>query len=492
MPADRSSPFEIFDAVSAVVVVLDREGRIEHWNRAASELTGYTFAEVRGCLLWETVLRAEDIGAVKDVFATLTETATPSQFENFWVTKGGAWRWLAWSSTVTTDDAGRVEYVMATGVDRTDARSAEEKRRISEAKLEAIVSIAADAIISVDERQRIVLFNRGAEEIFGWRAGEVLGEPLTTLIPARLAASHDQHVAEFGTESDSARRMAERAPDIVGLRKSGEEFPAEAAISKVFVEGAWLYTVILRDISDRKLVEASLRDAIRARDHLLGTVVHDLRNPLGSIGLQARLLSRGAVSRDSGEPHPAVGRIEEEAKRMTRLIEDLLDYSRIESGGISLSRQQVDVSEIVAAAVTSMRALAQASGLELAVALPEVLPPLDIDADRIRQVFDNLLGNAIKFSFEGGVVRVESAIGDDEVEFSVIDSGPGVPREHLSDLFEPFWQAEQGDRRGAGLGLTICKQIVEAHGGHIRVEPVSDGGSCFTFALPRRSKQGAR
>jgi PAS domain S-box-containing protein len=485
MAVDGPSQFQLFDAVSAVVVVLDRDGRIAHWNRAATELTGYAFEEVRGRYLWESVLRPEDVADVKAVFSDLQETARPNQFENYWVTKGGAWRWLAWSSTVTTDDEGRPEFVIATGVDRTDARLSEEKRRVSEAKLEAIVSIAADAIISVDERQRIVLFNSGAEEIFGWSAGEILGEPLTRLIPARFAERHGALVTAFAAEIASARRMAERAPDIVGLRKSGEEFPAEAAISKVVVEGAPLFTVILRDISDRKLVERSLRDAIRARDHLLGTVAHDLRNPLSSIGLQAKLLARGAVSRDSGEPHPAVARIEDEAKRMTRLIDDLLDYSRIEAGGVSLSRVELEPRELIATAVMSVRALAQASGLELEVDVPRELPPLSADRDRLRQVFDNLLGNAIKFSFEGGTVRVAAEADEDYVSFSVSDSGPGVPAEQRSQLFEPFWQANQADRRGAGLGLTICKQIVEAHGGSIDIDPVEEGGSRFTFTLPR-------
>ncbi len=485
MSVDKSSKFELLDTVSAVVVVLDCNGRIAHWNRAASELTGYTFDEVRDRFLWETVLRPQDVAEVKEVFSALRETSLPSQFENYWVTKSGEWRWLAWSSTLTTDDDGAPEYVIATGVDRTDAQRAEERRRVSEAKLEAIVSIAADAIISVDERQRIVLFNDGAEEIFGWSAEEIVGAPLTLLIPERFANTHEKHLAAFRVEPDSARRMAERAPDIVGIRKDGEEFPAEAAISKVFIEGTYLFTVILRDISDRKLVERSLREAIRARDHLLGTVAHDLRNPLSSIGLQAKLLARSAKSPESGAPHPAVGRIEEEAKRMTRLIDDLLDYSRIEAGGVSLSCEEIQPREVIAGAVASVRALAQASGLDVQVDVPKELPTVRADADRVRQVLDNLLGNAIKFSFEGGAVGVSVRAESHALFISVIDSGPGVPDDQQAQLFEPFWQAQKSDRRGAGLGLTICKQIVEAHGGSIEVSAGPDGGSCFTFSLLR-------
>lgn len=475
--------FDLFDAVGAVVVVLDRVGRIAHWNRAASELTGYAFEEVKGRALWDVVLRDDDVDAVKTVFRNLKVSALPREFENMWVTKSGEARWLAWSNTVTTDAAGQVEYVIATGVDRTDARRAEEERRASEAKLDAIVSIAADAIISIDERQRIVLFNRGAEEIFGWAAEEILGESLALLLPERLAAAHAAHVEAFAREADGARRMAERVPEIVGRRKSGEEFPAEAAISKVYIEGAWVFTVILRDISDRKLVERSLRDAIQSRDTLLGAVAHDLRNPLSAIGLQAVRLAR-ATGRGGDDPHPAVSRIQEEAARMTRLIDDLLDYSRLETGQLSLTFCEIDLRELAAAALQSARPVAQASGLEIRDAVPAELPRVRGDPDRLRQVFDNLLGNAVKFSREGGVVEVTAEARSGRVAFSVVDAGPGIPAD-VSRLFEPFWQGERGDRRGAGLGLTICKQVVEAHGGAIDAEG-SDQGSRFTFTIPER------
>lgn len=478
------SQFVLFDAVSAVVVVLDRTGRIAHWNQAAAELTGYTLEEVRGRFFWDVVLRSGDVAPVKDVFFDLTVSTLPNRFENVWVAKSGQEYWLAWSNSVTTDEHGQVEHVISTGVDRTDAQRAEERRRVSEAKLDAIVSIAADAIISIEEDQTIVRFNRGAEEIFGWAAEEVLGKPLTLLLPERFADSHQGHIEAFSREPDPARRMAERVPEILGVRKSGEEFPAEAAISKVYLDGSWLFSVILRDISERKLVETTLRDAVAARDRLLGAVAHDLRNPLNAIRLHATRLSRGTRDRDRGAPHPAVAEIEQEAGRMTRLIDDLLDYARLESGSISLSLEEVQPTDIAAVSVHSMRALAQASNLSISADIPDTLPAIRADSDRLRQVFDNLLSNAVKFSFEGGTITVRAESRGKEVAFSVIDEGPGIPEEHHGRLFEPFWQGEAAGRRGAGLGLTICKQVVEAHGGRIEVDGHS-AGSAFTFTLPR-------
>jgi PAS domain S-box-containing protein len=147
----------------------------------------------------------------------------------------------------------------AIGVDRTDAKQAEEALRISEARFAGIVSIATDAIISVDEQQRIVIYNEGAERIFGWTRDQILGRRLDTLIPERFREIHWKHIHGFAQEAAQARRMGERRPAIFGLRKNGEEFPADAAISKLHVDGVRLYTVVLRDITAQKIVERDQR-----------------------------------------------------------------------------------------------------------------------------------------------------------------------------------------------------------------------------------------
>lgn len=524
----------------------------------------------------------------------------------------------------------------------------------SEARFAGIIAIAADAIISVDEAQRITIFNSGAESIFGYTAAEVLGKPLAVLIPERFRDSHRELVQAFARGSSAARRMGERRL-IYGLRKNGQEFPAEAAISKIEGEGTRLLTVILRDVSLRKQEEeeqrflvkagellssslepeqtlssvarlavesladwclvyllegtqvrrvevahrlpekkelaaalrslpidsshpliaqmldrrepllishvqegqfaelrsaessavlqrwkprslvgvplmvgerflgalvlvscesgrvyeerdlefarglgrlaslavenarlyASARRATRARDEVLGVVAHDLRSPLQSITFATTVLQRRFPSRGGheGEGRPdALETIISSSRRMSRLIDDLLDVVRLEAGQLSIHPSPQPTEVLLREALEAARS--QAGQVHLSLDAPEALPPVLADRDRLLQVFSNLLGNALKFTPAGGQVQVGAELWEGQVRFYVRDTGPGIPPEVLARIFDRFWQADRKDRRGAGLGLSIARGIVEAHGGKIWVESEVGRGSTFFFTVP--------
>ena len=354
----------------------------------------------------------------------------------------------------------------------------------------AIVSIAADAIISVDEDQRIVLFNRGAEQIFGYTEEEIIGQPLDLLIPSRVADVHRQHIRDFASSEVMARRMGERR-EISGVRKGGEEFPADASILKTRVEDGWLFTVVLRDITVAKrateeqgrLLEAARR-AARMRDEVLGVVSHDLRNPLSVV--------RMCVSTLLDDPPPPIDTARELVREMSnsvdwmeRLIQDLLDVASIEAGRLRLDRQMLDATASFDEAAALARSLADRSGLEVRATRPATLPSVLADPDRVLQVFANLVGNAVKFSSRGGSISLSAATTDHYVLFSVSDTGPGIDEMERDRLFDRYWQAQRlGRRGGAGLGLAIAHGIVDAHGGEIRVESEPGKGSTFTFTLP--------
>ncbi|MGC4119753.1 MAG: PAS domain S-box protein [Myxococcales bacterium] len=256
--------FAVLNAVSALVVVLDREGRMVWWNRACERLTGYRLEQVREIRAWETLLIPEEERmGVRGILDQLRLGVSPLEYENHWLARDGRRRWLLWSNTTTIGQDGQVERIISTGVDRTEQRQAETARRLSEAKFEGILSLAAEAIVSVDREQRIVLFNQGAERAFGYSREDVLGAPLELLIPERFREAHRRHVREFGQGAVKSRRMGERR-DIVGLRHNGEEFPAEASIAKSEVGGEILYTVVLRDVSDRRRLEAERRFLVEA------------------------------------------------------------------------------------------------------------------------------------------------------------------------------------------------------------------------------------
>jgi len=243
---------ETIETVGALVVVLDLDHRIVYWNRSCSDLTGYSLEDVRGRRPWEFLLVPEEVESVKALLADPWPVAQSRRLSaNYWVTQAGERRWIAWSHTLARGPDGQAQYIVKTGIDRTEPKRLEEALQGSEARLAGLIDMAADAIISVDGDQRIAIYNRGAEKIFGWSAAEVMGRPLDMLLPERLRGAHARHVREFGSGGGDARslRMGERGLEIIGLRKSGEEFPADAAISRIGDGGTSLFTVILRDVT---------------------------------------------------------------------------------------------------------------------------------------------------------------------------------------------------------------------------------------------------
>jgi PAS domain S-box-containing protein len=349
------------------------------------------------------------------------------------------------------------------------------------------LAISADAVIAVDDEQRIIFFNEGAERIFGWTADEVGGKYLEMLLPARFRPNHRGHVHSFGAAHGHARLMGERQ-EISGLRKSGEEFPAEASIQHMQMGGRSIYAAVLRDVSARYRVEEALHQAIRARDDMMGIVSHDLRNPASAVKMLAgSILSEAetrALPRDIAE---RVEVMQQAAVQIDGLIQDLLDVTRLEAGRLTVSPHEVEPAPLVEAALYAMRALVESGGVELLATYDEPLPTVYADPERVTQLLSNLVGNALKFTPAGGRVEVRVQPYAEGVLVSVIDTGEGISADQLPHVFERFYQvsgARRGGRHGAGLGLPIARGIVEAHGGTIWIESASGRGTTVRFTLP--------
>jgi signal transduction histidine kinase len=235
-------------------------------------------------------------------------------------------------------------------------------------------------------------------------------------------------------------------------------------------------------IDNARLFETATR-AVAARDDVLRVVAHDLRNPLGNILMQASLLRSMKPDADSKTPKLAEG-IERAARRMNRLIKDLLDVSRLESGHLAVEPARISARQLVGDAVEGQRALASRASIDLDCAIPRDLPDVLADRDRMLQVFENLIGNAIKFTQSGGRVTVGASARDGHVTFSVSDTGAGISASDLPHVFDRFWQVQKSEGGGAGLGLTIVKGLVEAQGGHIRAQSTPGKGTTFSFTVP--------
>ncbi len=264
---------------------------------------------------------------------------------------------------------------------------------------------------------------------------------------------------------------------ILAYTDSGRRYgPAELVLAEGLAARAALA------IDNARLYRAS-QLATQARDEVLAIVSHDLRNPLNVISLAAGRLQRNPTQ------EPEVWRkqleaIQRSADRAVHLIQDLLDATKMEAGRFTVVQQPEDVERLVDEAVELHRPLADARSLRLERQVMEGLPHVMADRGRVLQVFSNLIGNALRFTPAGGSITLWAQREQGAVRFSVVDTGPGIPPEHLPHLFERFWQAKEGSREGAGLGLPIARGLVEAHGGHIEVSSTPGQGSTFSFTLP--------
>ena len=370
---------------------------------------------------------------------------------------------------------------------------------LTDSVLRQTVTIASDAIICTDSEQRITFFNDGARSIFGYDSEEVLGKPLAMLLPERFRSIHERHLREFGRAAVAARSMGERR-EISGVRKGGEEFPAEAAIAHVQTADGLSYSVVLRDVTERRRIEAmnaqlvrDLQTAVSARDDMLGIVSHDLRNPVNAVRMLATAILR--VGGDDGISadvlaHATTMRLA--ADQMDSLIQDLLDVSRIEAGRLLLHPQLATVDDLITTTLATLAPLAQEQGVVLVKNIAERSSAVDVDGDRILQVLSNLVGNGIKYTPRGGRVIVSADLNAEDVRISVTDTGIGIAPDDLPHVFDRFWQSRRKARSGAGLGLTIARGIVRAHGGRIWLDSAPGTGTAVHFTLPLAGAPGSK
>jgi signal transduction histidine kinase len=238
-------------------------------------------------------------------------------------------------------------------------------------------------------------------------------------------------------------------------------------------------------IENARLYLAAQR-ATQARDDLLGVVAHDLRNPLNSI-----LIATSQLHRAPGQPE-ACARIQRSAKRMSHLIGDLLDVTCMESGALTLELEKVNADQVVSDSIDAHAGLANSASLDLRQDASGPLTSVWADPHRLMQVFENLIGNAIKFTPAGGRISVGAAHEDGEVRFWVSNTGGEIAAEDMSHLFDRFWQGNKTRRHGAGLGLPIAKGIVEAHHGRIWVRSSPGEGTTFSFTIPVTQEPDSR
>lgn len=358
-----------------------------------------------------------------------------------------------------------------------------------------ILDIAADAIVSVDESQRIVLFNQGAERIFQFQAEEVLGRPLDLLLPSRVHAVHRRHIAKFKAAESASRHMGERG-NIFGRRKDGSIFPAEASISRILINGRVIFTAILRDVTQNREAEEAIRrlnadlehraiqleNANRELEAFSYSVSHDLRQPLRSIDGFSQVLIEDYAQTLGADGRDALDRIRAASQRMAQLIDDILNLSRLTRG--TLDRHSVNLSEIADAVVTELRRT-QADRQVETVITPELTD--NGDPHLLRIVLTNLLGNAWKYTSRHASARIvfgATEHADGRRVYFIQDDGVGFDMTYSDKLFGAFQRLHGVDEYpGTGVGLATVQRIIHKHGGEVWAEGAVGRGATFFFTL---------
>jgi PAS domain S-box-containing protein len=362
-------------------------------------------------------------------------------------------------------------------------------------QLAGLMDISSEAIMMVDRHMTITAVNRGAEAIFGYRVEEMIGRHVETLMPERYRGNHPGHVAGFAAGSQTSRLMAERTA-VFGLRKSGEEFPAEASITRTGAGDGTSYSVILRDVTQRRRSDAELFAAKRAaeaanlaKSQFLATMSHELRTPLNAIIGFAEIIAGRLFGDDPERYATYAADIRGSGQHLLSIIDEILDLSRIEVGNEKLDFEWVQPAVLIAESLLLVRHRAVNNGVSLATEIAPDTPSAMMDRRRMRQVILNLLSNAIKFTGSGGRVQVAARPIPGGLEISVSDNGIGIPPEHLARVFEPFHQVAAHRARnpeGTGLGLSIARRICESHGGRLVAESTVGEGTCMRVLLPVR------
>jgi PAS domain S-box-containing protein len=350
------------------------------------------------------------------------------------------------------------------------------------ALLAAIVESSDDAIVSKTLEGEIRSWNAGATRIFGYQPDEMIGRSITTIIPPELQDEEREILAKL--------RRGERVDhfDTIRLTKDGRRVPLSLTISPVRdangkVIGA---SKVARDISERKIAEELLRDAARRKDEFLALLAHELRNPLAPVRYALELMRRPGLSSDQRAAARAV--IERQVGFITRLLDDLLDVSRITQGKLALMTEPTDLQSIIAIALESAQPILDARRHRLITRLPAAPIRMDADPVRLAQVFANLLINAAKFTDPNGRIEIDAVIQGPSITVTVRDNGMGIPEEMMPRLFTMFSQASAVHTRpdsGLGVGLSLARGLLELHGGHIEAHSAGIGlGSEFVVRLP--------
>ncbi len=461
------------------------EGRLTSLNTYTAESLGYRTEDLTGKPLTDLMSKP----GVQEFAESLKTIIKTGEYQGTipFLRKDGTERRIAFRSR-RMDLPGSASFVLTHGMDVTEQQEAEDELQLVRRQRELILAAVGDGIYGMDLEGKLTFMNPASAKMLGYTAEELQGKDIHEVIHHSHADGTQHSKANCPILLGLRRREGARIRDDVFWRKDGTTVPVEYVASPIIDEGQIAGMVVaFQDVSERRRLE-------KMKDEFISTVSHELRTPLTSLRASLGLISSGSLDKRPEKQKQMLEVAIGNCDRLVRLVNDILDFDRVEKGGMPLHREVLPAGNILRrAADVENEAALKAQITFRFEASSKIL--VHVDQERILQVLSELVSNAIKFSPPQTIIKLSAQLAEkDEVCIVVEDQGRGIPQEKLDMIFERFQQGDASDSRalgGTGLGLAICRRIVQQHGGRIWAESEPGKGSKFLFTVPAGIAEGA-
>lgn len=497
----------IVESSDDAIISKTLDGTITSWNTGAERIFGYAADEVIGKPV--TILIPQGLWHEEtEILQRLRSGERIDHYETTRLHKDGRSIIVSLTISPIRDESGNITGISKISRNVTEHRrlmASEQRARaemLAARRIHELIENAPDAILQVDSTGKIIIANRTAELLFGYDRDEFVGMQVDILVPQSARGGHAAHRRAF--EAGGVSRPMGLGLNLRARRKDGLEVPVEISLSPTHTDNGICVTAIIRDVTERKRAEQQIESLKKSylaelearhqeaerlnqlKSEFIASVSHELRTPLHTIIGFAELLAEQEAGPLNEKQRRFVHHIRSDSDHLLSLINDVLDLSRIEAGGMVVRTEGFSLQTVISEAVNAIRPLA---GNKKVAIHEDQIPDVSVLADllRVRQILYNLLSNSVKFTDPGGEVHVTAHPDEDYVRITVSDTGIGIPAAECDRIFDKFYQVgytTTGVRQGTGLGLTICKQLVEMQGGKIWVDSKVGRGSRFHFTLP--------